>query len=379
MHKLNAACDEQLSMLNNADEVVLYGKTVMSTIIANALVAFGIGARIRIFDSGAFIDGGEIDGCSRVIILCGIRAKTRESMRKSSAGFFPNNIVLEFSALYYGWLTRIVKRECDCVIFADTIVSIKEEKAIHNIDSINTTFCNINCKECANGVQYRNNKKQIPTDEHIAYLKRLTDVSPISLCNLQGGEALLDKNFPELLRRHAQNPRIAVITVATNGAILPNPEIMIAMKETGAIFRISDYGDLSSKKNEIISLSAQLSVPCELYPRAEKWYVYGELTPRNRSAKDNCFISENCFFGTKDLMFYGNNFFCCCRTLFAEACGLDVEAVRANILDLDSNFSQSELDIIVKGGNLHLMCDYCDFPMKEVAPAEQMPRAELIN
>jgi len=60
-----------------------------------------------------------------------------------------------------GWMTRIVKRYYDHDILADSIALERDESAIHNIDSINTTNCNLNCKECSNGIQYRTDKKHI--------------------------------------------------------------------------------------------------------------------------------------------------------------------------------------------------------------------------
>jgi hypothetical protein len=73
-------------------------------------------------------------------------------------------------------------------------------------------------------------------------------------------------------------------------------------------------------------------------------------------------------------MFYDGRLFCCCRTLFAESVGLDNKATRANILDVRKDFTLAELNDIVNGTHLHLMCDYCDWPMKTVLPAEQLSR-----
>ena len=184
----------------------------------------------------------------------------------------------------------------------------------------------------------------------------------------------MDKNFADLLYKHAKNSRIAVLTVATNGTILPNNEIMKAMKETGAMFRISDYGSLSSQKMDILDKSRAFHVPCELYPRAKEWYAFSNILPFGRSQEENLKIQKKCFFGTKDLMFYGNHFYCCCKALYADACEIDSPAVCANSLNLDSDFGLAELEQIVHGHNLHLMCDYCDFPMKTIKPAEQLPR-----
>jgi hypothetical protein len=297
-------------------------------------------------------------------------------MRVSAAGYFPapHSDCFDFHALSYGWLTRIVKRDCDHAILADTILAARDERAIHNIDSINTTHCNLNCKECSNGIQYRTDKKHIPADEHMADLDRLTSVLPISFCNMQGGEPLMNKNFADLMRKHAQNPRIAFFTIATDGGVPPTDDVMLAVKQSGAMFRISNYGELSRFKQKIQEKSAAMGVPCELYPRADSWVAYGELEPHNRTEAKNREISHSCFFGTKDLMFYDGRLFCCCRTLFAESVGLDNDATRANILDVRKEFTEAQLYDIVHGTHLHLMCDYCDWPMKPVPPAEQLSR-----
>jgi hypothetical protein len=373
---LNHECDKQLSLIASADEVILYGKTIMRPVLEVALHEFGIrNTPIRVFDSGEFLDAGEkIEGKQRVVILCGLRENTRNSMSTSAAVYFPNSDCFDFHALSYGWMTRIVKRDCDHDILADTIIAARDERAIHNIDSINTTHCNLNCKECSNGIQYRTDKKHIPTDEHMAHLDRLTSVLPISFCNMQGGEPLMNKNFADLMRKHAQNPRVAFFTIATDGGVPPSDDVMLAVKQSGAMFRISNYGDLSRFKHQIVDKSAAMNIPCELYPRAESWVAYGELEPNNRTEAKNREIGQSCFFGTKDLMFYDGLLFCCSRTLFAEAVGLDNEATRANILDVRKEFTEAELYDIVHGTHLHLMCDYCDWPMKTVPVAEQLSR-----
>ena len=373
---LNHECDKQLSAIALADVVVLYGTTIMRPILEVALHEFGVSDKpIRVFDNGEFVDSGERnDGRRHVVILCGLREKTRNSMRTSAKEYFPNSECVDFHALSYGWLTRVVKRDCDHAILADTIVAARDERAIHNIDSINTTHCNLNCKECSNGIQYRTDKKHIPTDEHIAHLDRLTSVLPISFCNMQGGEPLMNKNFADLMRKHAQNARVAFFTIATDGGVPPSDDVMLAVKQSGAMFRISNYGELSRFKHAIVEKSAAMGVPCELYPRADSWVVYGELEPHNRTEAKNREISQSCFFGTKDLMFYDGRLFCCCRTLFAEAVGLDNEATRANILDVRKDFTLAELHDIVHGTHLHLMCDSCDWPMKSVPAGEQISR-----
>lgn len=364
--------EKQLKLLNEAEEIVLYGNSVVLPIISQALDSFQISANRYVFDKGVFINStARIEKNPDIIILCGMRAKTRESMINSSQYFFPDVPYIDFFSIYFAWITQVVNRNCDHRILANTIIAARQEETIRNIDSINTSYCNLNCQECSNGMQYRVNRGPVAIKDHIHYINKITDVIPISYCNLQGGESLTDPNFDEVIRKHANNPRIALITVATNGTVIPSKEVMNAMKQTGAMFRVSDYGELLCCKDEVIDISKKNNVPCMLYPRAEEWFAYGKFTKHGRSDDENRIISEKCFFGINDIMLYRNRLCCCCRTLFADAINQGNLAQQNNSLDLDTAFSVNDLLEIIDGVNLHQMCDYCDYPMAKIKPALQ--------
>lgn len=375
--QLNHEYMEQKDILCDADEIVLYGNTVVAPILRVALLALGITASCRLFDQGQFVDGelGEDNqSIKRAVLLCGLRESTRRSMSKDAAEYFPRVPVYDFWAVYFAWVTQIAKRECDYEILAQTISLCREDRAIPNIDTINTTYCNLNCKECNNGIQYRKERRHIKAESQIKYLDKITALMPITICNFQGGEVFMDRNFTKFLLAHAKNPRLAVLTVATNGAIMPDDNCFRAMKTTGAMLRISDYGVLSKCKEQIMKKSSEYDIPCFTYPRAENWRRMGEFKQRGRGDDELKTVCASCYFGTKDMMFLENKLFCCLRTLFGDGAGYDNEAIRANMLDLDTDFSRQELEDVVCGHNLYKMCDYCDSPMEIIAPAEQMPR-----
>jgi len=375
--KLLREFDSQWVHLQLADEIVLYGKTDVLPVIETALETLGSTSSFRVFDSGSFADGGVVvSDRHRVILLCGMRAKTRDSMRQDAAVYFPKAPSFDFLAVYYAWLVYCVKRDCSLEELAETLLEVRADRTIHNIDSINTTFCTLNCKECSNGIQYRRNKKHISLERQIRSLNALTELLPISYCNLQGGEPLLDQRLTECLNAHAHNARIAFLSLATNGTIVPSNEVMQALRDSGTMLRISDYGSLSGKKAELLQKAACFSVPCDTYRRAESWLSYGELRPHGRTEVDNRAIMQNCHFGTKDLMLYDGRLYCCCRTLFADACGAEIDAAYRNVIDLFRPFTRYDLDGIISGRELSRMCDYCDYPMMSVSPAEQVTQIE---
>ena len=342
-------------------------------IIRTALENMGICAVKRIFDQGRFLDSGSSNLSSRsVIILCGMRMQTRKSMLECVDAIFANVPCFDFFALYYYWITKYIRRDCDHEELAVTLLAAREEHAISNIDSVNTSYCNLNCKECSNGIPYRVDKKFITPTQQVEDLKRLTDVLPIAYCNIQGGEPFLDPAFPEFLLGHSNNGKIAFLTVATNATIVPSDDVMQVMRSAGAMFRISDYGKLSRRKNELEQKAVAFSVPYYEYPKATTWKVYGRLISHGRNDAENETISKQCSFGTNCLMLYDGVLYCCCRTLFANACKIENNATRENTLNVRQDFSYAQLKQLVTGKNLHLVCDYCDFPMPEVTAAEQV-------
>lgn len=366
--------NEQKDVIRRATDIVLYGNSFVACLMKTVLSELKYNKRVYIFDKGKFIDDTELltdDYSNVVVLLCSLRKTVRVSMEKDSRIFFPGAQIVDYFPIYYIWATEILMRDCDSDMFANTVHECEIDSAIPNIDSINTLFCNLNCKECSNGIQYRNNKRKIPVDSMEYYLRKITDKLPVLSCNFQGGEVFTDSGFDKVLNCHAKNPRICFFTVSTNGAILPNDNIFSAIKKIGAVVRISDYGELSSQKERIMEKCSEFKIPCFCYPRAEKWRKFGELKRRNRSEDELKEISRQCFFGTHDLMFLENRFYCCMRTLVGSILEEDNEDIIKNTLDLDSDFTLDDLKAIISGKNLWKMCDYCDWPMNIIDPAEQ--------
>ena len=367
----------QMDVFENADEIILYGNSVITPIIAMALEECGINKIPRLFERGHFVDGKRCErGGKKAVILCGMRMKTRVDMQNTITNIFSDAKCFDYFAIYYYWITILVKRNCDYNIFADTLIDVRNEHAITNIDSINTSFCNLNCKECSNGMQYRRKKKNISPDSQIKSISNLTSVLPIAYCNIQGGEPFTDMNLSGLILHHAENARIAFISVATNGTILPDDDVMVAMRKAGIVIRISDYGELSKRKKELSIKARKFNVPCEAYQRAREWVTYGDLKKHHRNDNENRKINKTCFFGTKDIMLYDGKLYCCCRTLLADAKGMNNNDIRLNTLNVMEKISYKDLENIISGQNLWRMCDYCDYPMQTVVPAEQALRGE---
>lgn len=364
----------QKGIIEDSKITILYGNSIVACIMNVAIKELGFSTKCIIFDNGKFVNNDYFSSHFNdvPVILCSSRMLTRAGMKEDANTYFPGANVFDFYAIYHQWITKCIKRKCDYDSFAETLYLCRKDECLYNIDSINTLFCNLKCKECHNGIPQRKEKRKIPVESQIFYLDKITDKLPVSQCNFQGGEVFTDVNFSEFVKLHARNPRIAIFTIATNGTILPNEEMFQVIKQTGAMIRISDYGPISQQKNSIINKCKEYSIPCFTFPMAEKWRKFGEYKKRNRLENDLHQICKSCCFGTHDMMFVEDKLFCCLRTLFADAIGDKNDAVLANTLDLNSEFSLEEFKEFVQGKELWRMCDYCDYPMLLIEPAEQM-------
>ena len=155
---------------------------------------------------------------------------------------------------------------------------------------------------------------------------------------------------------------------------MPTQNMFETIYKIGAMIRISDYGELSRHKEDILNACKKMNIPCFLFPMAKTWKKFGDFYKRNRIEEELKKVCSDCCFGTHDLMFIDDKIYCCLRTLFANAIGADNEAVQNNCLDLEKDITEQQLIDFVQGKYLWQMCDYCDSPMQSIKPAEQIKK-----
>lgn len=334
--------------LLSADGVVLYGRTVLTSMVVSALEQLGYASLPTcVFDQGRKIQGDLLKEHERIVVIsCSMRKTVTDSIKSDAEFLFPHASFFDVYAIYFKWVTSVKRRDCDYDILAESIHYARQGEVIYNIDCINTTFCNLNCLECSNGMQIRKDKTHISIAQQTRSLSSITKCMPICNCNMQGGEPLLFPDIERNILELSKNPKLIFLTIATNGTLLPSDACMQAMNMAGMIIRISDYKQLSIKRDELITLAKNFSVPCDLYGRAEEWACYGNFVSHNRKMEENRMISHKCFFGTHDLMLYKNKLFCCCRTLFAEASGINNAAVTDNCVCLEDEKDIEKLNDI---------------------------------
>lgn len=103
--------------------------------------------------------------------------------------------------------------------------------------------CSLKCKHCANFSPYAPIQAKHYSLEQICMdLKLIFEASyRTKKIQVQGGEPFLYQELPELLDFIRNSGKVDVLTVATNGTILPRDQVLDALQRNHVRVRISEY------------------------------------------------------------------------------------------------------------------------------------------
>ncbi|WP_027630243.1 radical SAM protein [Ruminiclostridium cellobioparum] len=137
------------------------------------------------------------------------------------------------------------------------LAAVLEQKANNQvIDQIFlniTTKCSLRCKHCSTIIPYISSPCHYNSQKILGDVTRILDaLGHIRVVDFYGGEPLLHPDLPYMIKSLSEEKRIDRIYAITNGTIIPNDDLIEAMKaEKRFSMRISHYGALSTKVDTI--------------------------------------------------------------------------------------------------------------------------------
>ena len=143
-----------------------------------------------------------------------------------------------------------------------------------------TEKCSLNCKDCANLMPYYHNPKTYPSADIIKDLERMEQLcAEIYVLQVLGGEPLMHPELPELLKYILSRPFIRRIQVVTNGTLMPKEALIPLLQNRKVTVLMSDYGEVSAKKPQLIELCAAKNIRCNVLAYSD-WLDYGDLSDK---------------------------------------------------------------------------------------------------
>lgn len=223
-----------------------------------------------------------------------------------------------------------------------------------------TTVCNLNCEYCLNYNPYNRQQRHFSLDE----LKNSVDIyfshiDRVGFFELTGGEPMLSPVLKDIVVYIGEHYRekIDMFTIVTNGTVIPDEVLLLAVKKYGLTIIVDDYTaampQSEDKLNELIKKLKEYEVQMIVNPKIREFLK--TFPPQ----KKNMEMSED---GLKEK-------YCRCTLLFQNlrdgrlcSCTYQAFAVNAGLIeDDDSNWfdmSQMTGDIEDKKKLVEFRCGF---------------------
>jgi organic radical activating enzyme len=223
-----------------------------------------------------------------------------------------------------------------------------------------TTYCNLNCRNCADLIPKRENI-HYPLADIKSDLRRVLDaVEYIEEVLVIGGETLLYPELKEVLDFCAEQPKIGQLIITTNGVIKPAEEMLENLKKNDVLVRISGYPEfVTPNRKETVSVYQNHAIKIEDMENMV-WYSMGDENKRGRTKQELEDVFRTCSMKDCVTMNHEGKIFFCSRQMSAYETRMYPNPEKQEYIDVrnDSDLTASlsafyELPYIST-------CDYCD-------------------
>jgi len=253
-----------------------------------------------------------------------------------------------------------------------------------------TMKCTLNCKLCSNHIPAFNNPKSASYDEMVMDIDILFQLFvKIDWLQFVGGEIFLNRDFFNVcLYCKKYKSKFDKIVLETNATVTINREELLILADYGlnVCVMISDYGILSSKKDEYVSKFNEYNIPYILkkYHGDNQhfggWVDNTGLCDYNESEEEISRLSAGCAqVKLENMHCYKGKLHRCSNSLFMTELGLfepnerDYLYLHNNMLSLDDKRSVIS-DFYKKA---RMSCRYCTW--KNTDTAARFSAAEQIE
>ena len=150
------------------------------------------------------------------------------------------------------------------------------------------TVCNLRCEKCAKCIPMKKGQF-FSAEKVIADLRRLLSyVDTIHALSIIGGEPFLNRDLADVITYVSSCKQIIDPDIATNGTVIPNDDVLTALKNSRLSVHISDYKYISDhmleNRKQFIEKLEAYGIPYIFFSQEhEHWLDLGDLHDRKYS------------------------------------------------------------------------------------------------
>ncbi len=230
---------------------------------------------------------------------------------------------------------------------------------MRSIDIMITTKCSLKCQSCSNLMQYYKTPTNFNSEKTLEALEVLrNNVDEISEFRIIGGEPMINKDWYKIVNGIIDKNPERNIYIYTNGTIPAKDQQLERFIGNKVNFIITDYGNLSKNKNQLIEKLEKFKISYVSTP-AENWLDCSRIKHHKRSTTELQEVFRQCCVKYVYTLLDGKLYRC---PWIANAANLKaIPDNKANYVDLSSKDNvKSEIKRLVKVAKFFPACDFCD-------------------
>jgi sulfatase maturation enzyme AslB (radical SAM superfamily) len=186
----------------------------------------------------------------------------------------------------------------------------KDDKFLHSVDIVISEKCTLNCKDCANLMQYYKNAKNIDYEMIVRDFENLTSkIEHIFEVRLIGGEPFFNKDIYRIIDYFLETTKITKLVIYTNATIPLKAELMKKYVTPKLVFSITDYGSLSKNTKKVTDLLTEMNIAYRAMP-PNNWTDSAVIKDQKRSEEGMIDIFERCCGKNLFTVMYGKLYRC---------------------------------------------------------------------
>lgn len=252
----------------------------------------------------------------------------------------------------------------------------QDDLYISHLEIVVTERCTLKCRYCATFSPYYENAKNIEYSECKKAVEKFLDcVEYISEVRLLGGEPFVNAHIGDYIDALANNKKIGVIHIYTNGTVIPKKEILCKLTNQKVHIHISNYIHNEDKIKRLIEIFEEWKITYT-ERKYDFWVDMGRIEKHDYSAEERKMLFQNCLAKTCYTILR-DKLFRCSRA--ANIYNMGYKKISSQYVELDNDESTEKVREQIK----HLLfeteeldaCDYClgmDMYHNKVNVAEQL-------
>jgi organic radical activating enzyme len=292
-------------VLNKKEDLVLYGNTITAHRLLPLLRSYGFNVKMILDKNQPHSENGfaeipivhpdNFSDTNSIIVVCTVFAFEFVIKSLTKKGF--NRLLPYFFTVFDRELSinPVNIEDVQACFYTNWILTRPAQNALNYIDLPITMKCTLRCRDCCNLMQYFARPENADIDRMFDALDRLFGIlEHIFEIRILGGEPFVNPEIHKYIERLRQHEsKYTLITIFTNGTIVPGRETLKALKNDRITVRISDY---KNPRQKIARLADTLDKTGVLYytETVEYWQDCATLRDYGRTREENAILLRKC-------------------------------------------------------------------------------------